>query len=105
MIFVDTGAWVGLSNRKDQYHKDASMIYLRLKQILTTDYVIDETVTLIRRKENHSLAVDFLDRIERGEEEGALTILEIDSALFKEAKRLFRQCDSAELSFIDCTLP
>ena len=32
MIFVDTGAWIALSDQRDQYHGDAVAIYTQLKQ-------------------------------------------------------------------------
>jgi predicted nucleic acid-binding protein len=68
MIFVDTGAWIAISNPKDQHHREAVAIYNDLRhreiQLLTTDYVIDETVTRLRYDTNHSLAVMFLERIE-----------------------------------------
>ena len=107
MIFVDTGAWIALSDRRDQHHSDAVAIYTRLKQqkerLLTTDYLVDETVTRLRYDLSHSVAVQFLDFIEETEGTGVLTVIEIDGTLFQEAKRLFRQYDSAKLSFTDCT--
>jgi len=49
MIFVDTGAWIALTDRSDHYHSQAKQIYARLKQqrmrLITTDYIIDETAT------------------------------------------------------------
>ncbi len=52
MIFVDTGAWIAIFNPRDQHHHEAVAIYndLRRREIklLTTDYVIDETVTRLR---------------------------------------------------------
>ncbi|MBC8231024.1 type II toxin-antitoxin system VapC family toxin [bacterium] len=107
MIFVDTGAWIALSDRNDQYHDDAVETYTRLKRqqerLLTTDYVIDETLTRLRYDLSHYSAVKFLDFIERTEETGVLTIIRIDDILFQEAKNLFRRYDSAILSFTDCT--
>ena len=107
MIFVDTGAWIALTDRKDQYHGDAVVIYTRLKRrkerLATTDYLVDETVTRLRYDLSHSAAVRFLDFIERAEETGVLTVIRIDETLFQEAKRLFRQYDSTKLSFTDCT--
>jgi len=107
MIFVDTGAWIALSDRKDQHHGDAVEIYTRLKQqkerLSTTDYLVDETVTRLRYDLSHSVAVKFLDFIERAEETGVLTVIRINETLSQEAKRLFRQYDSAKLSFTDCT--
>lgn len=105
MIFVDTGAWIALLNPRDQHHHDAVAVYNDLQQIrlLTTDYVIDETVTRLIYDTNHALAVEFLDRIELLEETEILTIAEIDKNVFEAAKTLFRQYDSVQLSFTDCT--
>ena len=107
MIFVDSGAWIALSSQRDQNHTDAVTIYADLKRqrarFLTTDYVLDETITRLRYDVSHSVAVQFLDFIERAEKIDGLTVTEIDKTLFQEAKRLFRQYDSAKLSFTDCT--
>ena len=107
MIFVDSGAWIALLDRRDQHHNDAVIIYAILKQqktrFLTTDYVIDETATWLRYRVNYPVAVEFLDLIESSEGTGDLTVAAIDSTLFQEAERLFRQYDTASLSFTDCT--
>lgn len=107
MIFVDTGAWIALVNQKDQYHRDAVDVFNDLQQrqvrLLTTDYIIDETITRLRYDTHYALAVEFLNRIEFFTETGILTITEINKDIFEEAKTLFRQYDSAKLSFTDCT--
>ena len=107
MIFVDTGAWIAISNPKDQHHREAVTIYNRIQQrkiyFLTTDYVIDETITRLRYDTNHSLAIMFLSHIEMLVETGVLTVVEINKDVFAAAKALFRQYDSARLSFTDCT--
>ena len=73
MIFVDTGAWIGLLNPRDQHHGVAATIYNRLvrqrARIVTTDYVIDETITRLRYDVNHPAAVKFLDFINQIEEQ------------------------------------
>ena len=107
MIFVDTGAWIAILNWRDQHHQEVVAMYNKLQQqqtrLLTTDYVIDETVTRLRYDANHSLAVMFFNRIELFMETGVLTVAEIDKNIFEKAKALFRQYDSARLSFTDCT--
>ena len=107
MIFVDTGAWIAISNPKDQHHREAATIYNRIQQqriyFLTTDYVIDETITRLRYDTNHALSVMFLNRMDLLVETDLLTIAEIDTDVFGKAKALFRQYDSARLSFTDCT--
>ncbi len=107
MIFVDTGAWLALLNQRDQHHHDAVAVFNDLRQqrsrLLTTDYVIDETVTRVRYDTNHALSVLFLNRIELLEETGVLTMAGIDKNVFEAAKVLFCQYDSVRLSFTDCT--
>lgn len=107
MIFVDSGAWIGLLNPKDQHHNAAVTIYDRLKSqrapVVTTDYVIDETITRLRYDVSHPAAVKFLDFIDRVEEQNVLTVERVDRALFQEALQLFRQYDSVRFSFTDCT--
>jgi len=88
MIFVDTGALIALSDRKDQYHSNAIEIYTRLKlqkeRLLLTDYVIDETVTRLRYDLNHQTAINFLDFIERVEKTGVITIEKINEVIFSK---------------------
>jgi predicted nucleic acid-binding protein len=101
MIFVDTGAWIALSDKSDQYHPESVRIYTELKQqksrFATTDYVLDETVTRLRYDTIHQR---FLDAMEDSENAGILKIIRTDEALFREA--VFRKYDSAVLSFTDC---
>ena len=107
MIFVDTGAWIAIYKRNDRHHREAMAIYNSLRdretQLLTTDYVIDETVTRLRYDENHRVAVLFLRHIEHLERATDVILAAIDNDLFLKAKALFRQYDSARLSFTDCT--
>ena len=107
MIFVDTGAWIALLNHRDQHHRDAVNVLTDLRdqqsRLITSDYIIDETVTRIRYDTYHNLAVEFLKRIDLLVETEILTVVQIDETVFTEAKMLFRQYDSAKLSFTDCT--
>lgn len=106
MIFVDTGAWIALSDKSDQYHLESVRIYNELKQqksrFVTTDYVLDETVTRLRFDTIHQVAVRFLDAMEDSENAGILKIIRTDETLFREAVSVFRKYDSAVLSFTDC---
>jgi hypothetical protein len=107
MIFVDTGAWIAFSDKRDYYHKEAGLIYSELKQrkqkFITTDYVIDETLTRMRYDLGHPTACRFLDFVEKAQKVGALEVLFIDATIFDEAESIFRKYDTAKLSFTDCT--
>lgn len=107
MTFVDTGAWIALSDRKDQNYGAALGVYGRLKlqreRLVTTDYVVDETVTRLRYDLSHAAASQFIDLVELVEKTGVLSLVRIDGGLLQEAKDIFRQYDTVVLSFTDCT--
>jgi uncharacterized protein len=62
MIFVDTSAWLALADRHDRGHAGALNVARRIargefgKQV-TTNYVMTETLTLVRRRLGPSAAV------------------------------------------------
>ena len=51
-VFVDTGAWVALRYRRDQYHGRAQKLAERLEHerlgLVTTESVLREAVTLLK---------------------------------------------------------
>lgn len=107
MIFTDTGAWIALTDKSDRYHRDAVQIYKGLKQqharFLTTDYVIDETVTRIRYDADHATALRCLELMFQAEASGVLQIEYINKAILQSALRLFRKYDDIVFSVTDCT--
>ena len=62
-VFADTSAWIALFLKNDHNHSDAVTLYKKIQdsQILlyTSDYIIDETVTLMMQKSGYrsSLAI------------------------------------------------
>ena len=51
MIFVDTSAWFASIVPSDTDHKTASRwVALNTQPLLTTDYVVDEIITLLRSR-------------------------------------------------------
>jgi len=62
-VFVDTGAWVALRYRRDQYHQRARALLRRLRTdgvgLVTTEWVLGETVTLLKARGavDHALAL------------------------------------------------
>lgn len=104
MIFVDTGAFLAIENRRDEHHaraldfRDAS---IRNGEVLvTSDYVLDESYTLIRFRAGHSAAVAF------GEDVKASRLIRIEHltpALLDSAWTIFKEYADKEFSFTDCT--
>jgi len=104
MIFIDTSAFLAIENRRDAYHKQA-LAYrdtvLQSGQILiTTDYVLDESYTIIRIRAGHTIAVQF------GEDIRSSRVVQIEymtSELLENAWRIFKSFADKEFSFTDCT--
>lgn len=59
-VLVDSGAWLALSDNRDDNHRPAIAIQrdLRLQRprLFVTNFLIDETYTLIRARMNYQLA-------------------------------------------------
>src|SRR5205807_9618820 len=65
-VFVDTSAWKAFYDEKDDRHKEArnfmeSVVAKRLpiRLFVTSEYVMDETLTLVRLAHSHAKAVEF----------------------------------------------
>jgi len=53
LIFVDTGAWFAVAVGNDPDHEAAMRWLWRNREpLVTTDYILAETATLIRMREN-----------------------------------------------------
>ena len=54
MIFVDTAAWIARFSRRDQYHAEATRLWVQVlsagQRIVTNDAVFFETLALLARK-------------------------------------------------------
>jgi uncharacterized protein len=64
--FADTGWWVAWALPGDAHHDDALGMLAALgpaEQVLTSNLVIGETWTFLRRRDSHQTAVAFLDRV------------------------------------------
>jgi hypothetical protein len=106
-IFFDTSAYVALTDTSDQFYLEATrlaraIIAGRLPRV-TTNYVLAEAYTRIRRKLGHVSAVKFGDGIHRDVAAGNLTIIYADAALDDAAWKLFKKYADQDFSFVDCT--
>jgi predicted nucleic acid-binding protein len=58
MIFVDTGAWFASVVPSDIDHASASQwLNQNAEPLLTTDYIVDETLTLLRARGESTRAI------------------------------------------------
>lgn len=105
MIFVDTGAWFAVAVRDDPDHA-AAMAWLERNRepLVTTDYILAETATLIRMRDKtlrgHRLAVRVATTILRSESAILERVSEED---LERALEVFRTYRDHLFSFVDCT--
>jgi len=105
VIFVDTGAWFALAVRNDPDHA-AAMRWLgqNHEPLITTDYILAETATLIRMRDKtprgHRLAVRIASSIL---EQEAAILRHVSSVDIQKAFQAFRNYSDHIFSFVDCT--
>ena len=102
-VLIDTAGFLSLWDASDQYHKRAVQLQTELSRkagrFLTTDYIVDETATLLLVRHSHAAADDFLQTVLASQ---SLQMQWIDSDRFQRAARFFTQHNDKQWSFTDC---
>ncbi len=102
-VFMDSAGFLALWDASDQHHGAAGRLQVELagkrRRFVTSEYVVDETITLLLMRHSHAAAADFLDTVERSE---ALRLEWIGPERFYAAAGLFRRHADKEWSFTDC---
>lgn len=105
-IFVDTWAWYALADAKDHDHLLAAATNADLLDkgytFVTTNFVLHESVTLIRYKMHHATAVAFWKNIQQFSASGLVEIVRVSATQEKEAWRIFEQYSDQDFSLTDC---
>jgi predicted nucleic acid-binding protein len=106
-IFVDTWAWYALIDRSDTDHKTAKTVNTRLinqgHTFVTTNFVLSESLTLIRYKMRHDIAVRFWETTRQLDKSGLVEIVRVNQAHEERAWKIFRHYIDQDFSFTDCT--
>lgn len=103
-VFVDTSAWIALNDKNDQYHNRAAAKSSEIKrqkiELITSEYIIDESITLIRYRVSHYAAVIFGDALFNS---SIVNIMDVKDEDRLKAWDFFKKYKDKELSFTDCT--
>lgn len=103
-VFVDTSGWMACADGADPTHtrtvaaRDAALEAGRM--LITTDFVVDETLTLIRLRLGLAAAATWWSQIDGSQR---LRWERIDAGRFERARALFFQYRDRDFSFTDCT--
>ena len=102
-IFIDTSGFYAILAERDPHHEEALAVLdnarRRRGRFLTTDYVLDETATLLKSRGLRRLVGPWLDRLQTS---SACQIAWMDSDRFANTRRFFEKHDDKEWSFTDC---
>jgi predicted nucleic acid-binding protein len=103
-LFADTAAWLNLYDRREAAHTATRKAFEGLQRqrvtLYVTDYVLDETLTIIQARVDHAAAVVCGQLLLRSP---AIRLVHIDAELWAEAWQMFQMYDDKDFSFTDCT--
>lgn len=107
-IFIDTWGWVALGNRSEKHHEEVMKAYKEFRnrrmKVYTSDYVLDELITLLFRREKFSQAVRFTESVFSSAKLGHVIIERITTERFGDAWKLRKKYqDKPGISFTDLT--
>lgn len=107
-LFIDTWGWLALRDRREDLHEDAKNVYQKYRKkganLYTSDYILDETFTLLFKRLSKGLAHDSIERIHKTIETSLVTLEWVNRKEFNHAKRLRAKFqDKPNISFTDLT--
>jgi uncharacterized protein len=104
--FADTSWWVAWALPRDGRHQDALGMLATLgpaEQVLTTNLIVGETWTFLRRRDSHASAVAFLDRVRLLAGNAKLVVHRVTEDQEQAAWAWLRKRDERAYSFVDAT--
>jgi predicted nucleic acid-binding protein len=104
--FADTGWWVAWALPGDARHGRALEMLAslgRTEQVLTTNLVVSESWTFLRRKDSHRTAVALLDRLATLQDADRVVVHRVTEDQEAGAWDWLRKHDERTYSFVDAT--
>ncbi len=103
-VFVDTSAWLALTNKADTFHLEAKKVRNRLlkakARFFVTDYVIVEIANSLSRMPWRPATIQLINSIHASEN---IDIVKIDQNIYDEAWKLYSDRKDKEWGLTDCT--
>ena len=103
-VFVDTAGWMACADAADVSHAACAEARDQALQtghlLVTSDFVVDETLTLLRRRLGMAAAATWWQQVNGSPR---VTWQRVDAARFDRARELFFRYSDKAFSFTDCT--
>lgn len=103
-IVIDTSAFLALGDESDRHHEEAVLfrdqeLLPHNYELITTSYILDETLTLIRNRLGIPASIDFSKKIRQSQ---IVRVLSVSKETEEKALDLFERYDDKTFSFTDC---
>lgn len=102
-LFLDTSFILALEDADDQHHEEARTYWLSFprkpKPLVTTSYIFDETITLIRKRLDHAHAKEAAQRLRSSP---SVNLIHINEDDFEAGWKWFERYPDKGFSFTDC---
>ena len=107
-LFVDTWGWLTVRDKSERRHAEMWLAFESFQRpehrIFTSDFVLDETFTLLFRRLPFAVARESMELLATSVDEGSLFSISITGTRFKAAQALrIRYQDKPAISFTDLT--
>jgi predicted nucleic acid-binding protein len=107
-LFIDTWGWLVLRDKREPLHRALKDFYQQIRDkngmVYTSDYVLDETITLLFKRLSFESAKGSLVKIDEAIKEGYLLVEWITPERFEKAKEMrWKYQDKPKISFTDLT--
>ena len=103
-IFVDTGAFMALADKKEPLHESAKSFFERAMNegftLSTSEYIVDELLTVLRCREKQPVEKVFA--FITGIQAGSVEILAVTKPVFGNAMNIMKNFPDQYFSFTDC---
>lgn len=103
LAFLDTAYLIALESVNNQYHKNAKKHFQRFlknePELVTSTYIIDETVTFFNNRNKHSKAVKIGESLLTSP---SVDLIHVDENLFLAGWLFFKNHSDKTYSLTDC---
>lgn len=100
MRFVDSSFWIALSVPRDRHHDEAAALWRDREPLRTSNLVLGETWTWLRRRVGHAGALSFR---ELADESPRLSVAVVDAGMDARAWQWLANRDERVYSYVDAT--
>jgi predicted nucleic acid-binding protein len=107
-VFFDTWGWLAIAHRDDQRHAETTAFYRDFLVAggvpVTTDYILSETISLLRARTSPHGTERFIDGILAAQSSGRVVIEKINDERWASAWKMCKKFgDKPDISFVDIT--